>query len=171
MTTKHDDMKLSNEKMKLAQMLQELVNLNVQCTSIDAIANSMPHIRTAISVMKSVQANSHSPKLSTVPCKRVAPNSNNEKQLRFYSTAKRRKVSSRWAKPTGAEVEKCQEDLMNIEAKVCGICYKEDDLNTCLQEVDWIQCENCNLWVHLHCVSATMLSSESSSGYQCKYCM
>ena len=40
MTTKQDDLKLSDEKMKMAQLIRDLQSLNMQCTSIDAITIS-----------------------------------------------------------------------------------------------------------------------------------
>ena len=165
MTTKQDDLKLSDEKMKMAQLIRDLQSLNMQCTSIDAVTISMTHVRTAISVIKALQVN-RNPQLSIIPRKRVAPNANNEKQLRFHSTIKKRKIVSRWAKPTEAEVEECRENLMDIEVKVCGICYKEDDSSTCSQ-VHWMQCGSCFLWVHEHCISRVQ---SNDSGYKCGYC-
>ena len=51
-----------------------------------------------------------------------------EKQLRFYSTKKRRVTTSRWAKPNEEDISNSKATLMNSSGiTVCGICFMEED--------------------------------------------
>ena len=56
----------------------------------------------------------------------------------------------RWAKPTIDEQNKAELKMKNIEVKVFGKCWKEDDCvsNNEDKEVLWIQCDTCGLWLH-----------------------
>ncbi len=68
---------------------------------------------------------------TALPIKRkIPPNSNNETQLKFFSTKKRRVVATKTiSKPSSTEVIKQRINLQNIEPKICGVCLKEDDSN------------------------------------------
>ena len=164
--TKEHDQRVVDITQKMDSLIKELQTLNEACTSVEAIRSSMVHVRAAIPLMKGIEKqDSKSQKL--LQRKRYAPNSNNEKQLRFYSTKKRRVTKSRWAKPTADEVSKCKETLMDVsEIQVCGICYKEED-NTFSQIVDWLQCDECSLWFHRHCTKELL----DSDTYTCQYCI
>ena len=75
-----------------------------------------------------------------------------EKQLRFYSSKKRRVTTSRWAKPNEEDISNSKATLMNSSGiTVCGIYFMEED-NTYTEVIDWLQCEICSI-----CVKAPLL--------------
>ena len=167
---KQDNQKLIDVKEKMDKMIKQLQTMNQTCTNTDAITSSMVHVKAAIAIIKVLEERESGSNKTTVlnQRKRYAPNVNNEKQLRFRSTKKRRVITSRWAKPNQEEIEKCKENLMDIsETQVCGICYKEDDYKHS-QIVEWLQCENCSLWVHKHCTTALNVFKDDI--YICQYC-
>ena len=100
--------------------------------------------------------------------KRPAPNANIEHQLRFHSTTKKRAKTPRIAKPTQSDEDEAMEVMMNVAVQICGICMKEDDSSTTVgaETVDWIQCEQCGLWVHLARSNASI-----ENEYICSNCI
>ncbi len=159
-TTTQDNKKLVHAREQMDDLLKQLQTLNLNCRNVSTVTSCMVHVKTAIGLMKALEENSEA---STVlqKRKRYAPNANNEKQLRFQSTKKRRLATSRWAKPTKEEVEQCRKRLMeDNEARVCGICFKEED-GRFSEKIQWLQCEQCSLWVHETCTPLNEI---------CQYC-
>ena len=75
-----------------------------------ALQGSVTHLTAASAIIKAIQIHDKTATKSVLlQKKRYATNSNMEKQLRFYSTKKRRVTTSRWAKPN-------EEDICNSKA-------------------------------------------------------
>ena len=43
----------------------------------------------------------------------------------------------------------------NVEIQLCALCYEEDD-SELVGEVEWVQCSNCNVWMHVSYVQNTL---------------
>ena len=131
----------------MAIMIKELQTASANCNNIEALQESATHLRAAIAIIKAIQIyDKTATKSVLLPKKRYAPNSNMEKQLRFYSTKKRRVTTSRWAKPNEEDISNCKATLMNSSGiTVCGVCFMEED-NMYTEVIDWLQCEKCSIW-------------------------
>ena len=49
------------------------------------------------------------------------------KSRHAFILLRKREASKRLAKPSRDEIAKCREILADVDIKVCGICFKEDD--------------------------------------------
>ena len=108
----------------------------------------------------------------TLTCqKRPAPNARMDKQMRYHST-KRRKGSTKAGSLTkpSEETVRARERLGVVEVKLCSICLKEDDIAK-TEEVEWIQCSVCGVWLHLLCAQNTSdpLFVTAVSHFSCTY--
>ena len=54
----------------------------------------------------------------------------------------------------------------NVEIQLCALCYEEDD-SELVGEVEWVQCSNCNVWMHVSYVQNTL----DMSNYICDLCL
>ena len=53
--------------------------------------------------------------------------------------------------PNDQEKGQCIENMDEVDITVCGICLKEEDRSG-NRLVQWIECDNCNIWFHKSCV-------------------
>ena len=167
--SKVQNIQLTEMRESMAIMIKELQTVSANCNNIEALQGSVTHIRAAIAIIKAIQIHDKTATKSVLlQKKRYATNSNMEKQLRFYSTKKRRVTTSRWAKPNEEDISNSKATLMNSSGiTVCGICFMEED-NMYTEVIDWLQCEKCSIWVHKQCVKAPMLLSSDTFLYE--YC-
>ena len=157
------------EVAKLRQLLLHKVNnLNIllkNCDHVDALKAAEKNITSAIIALKSL---AHIDTNTTLTVKRkIAPNQNSEKQPRFFSTKKKRKVTRlKMNKPSQQEIDMTLSHLQKQEITCCSVCYKEDD--DCTEEyINWVQCSSCELWVHEKCAAG----GTDSCDYLCKICV
>lgn len=151
-----------NAKTKLNSLETQLHGLITNCEDIDALNTARTHVQAAITMLKAL------PNVQKrLPVKRkIAPNSNNEKQLQFFSTKKKRlSVTNRISKPSHAQANEQRTKLSEVEPKFCGVCLKESDSRSSTT-IYWIQCSTCNMWIHKSC-SAITSSLDSSVDYIC----
>ena len=92
--------------------------------------------------MEAIDSNPSSQQV--LPKKRsIAPKA---KQLRFSKTKKRKRPTITLPKQSYAEVKVSQRTLSHIEPIFCAICFSDNE------QVEWIQCTKCAMWVHCLCV-------------------
>ena len=91
-------------------------------------------------------------------------NAYNKKQFRFFSTKRKSTSSARIQKPSIEKHKNATEKLQSVEVTVFCICWKEDDSSTS-EDVLWIACRKCGLWMHSLCVKQTDFDE-----YLCKNC-
>ena len=93
------------------------------------------------------------------------PNKNADKQLRFFSTKKRKLTSTHLSKPSYTESQQCKSHLLSTDTTLCGVCLQGDD---CSEDelVDLVQCSTCEMWIHLACAHCEI----SLDTYTCNYC-
>ena len=151
-------------------MLTTCKNIELEiskCASVEALRSGEQHLNAAVIVLRSLSNIDHT---STLPVrKRPAPNANIEKQLRFVSTKKKRPVKPRLAKPDQKQLDKCIEELESIEVIVCGMCMKRNDGKIGL-DIDWVQCDFCSTWYHLHCTDTTEEFDPDRDYFTCQLC-
>jgi hypothetical protein len=151
-------------------LVQETEILLNECDNIDTLQTVKQHIKSAIAVLQATKGTNTGENVSSDKphASLVAPNSKHQKQLTFYSTQRKRSHSCRrWAKPTSEEEMESLEKMKKMDITVCGVCWQEEE--TAVQsddEIEWIECENCRLWVHLSC-SGTISSDDI---FFCKNC-
>ena len=161
-----DIQSLHQHKTVLKEKIYELQNLVDAAQNSDAICTAKQHVVTAINALKAMESHMHESSNTFPIRKRPASNAKSEKQLRFYSTKKKRVTQTRWAKPTAQEKQMCSEALEHAEARHCGICHKEDDTGPS-DTVLWLQCSECNIWLHASCCQDDTESDE----FVCENCM
>ena len=73
------------------------------------------------------------------------------------STRKKRLDSKRTiSKPTITEAMQCEDELNCTETEICAVCFQQDDT---LEDdnVQWISCKLCSVWVHLNCINTMII--------------
>lgn len=152
-------------KKEITGFMHETAALLSTCDDISTIEAVKRHMKSAIAVLK---ANKHTDSSSSMkPMISVAPNALHQKQLTFHTTQRKRKSGSRWAKPTSEEVERSVEKMQKVDIKVCGVCWQEEDRSTLeSEEIAWVACDKCSLWVHLSCSGR----SDIDGDFICKNC-
>ncbi len=133
------------QKTVLKEKIYELQSLVDAARNSDALCTAKQHIVTAINSLKAMESHAHENSNMFPIRKRPTSNAKSEKQLHFHSTKKKR-----WAKPRAEEKQMCCHTLEHAEARHCGICHKEDDTGPS-GTVLWIQCSECNIWLHASC--------------------
>jgi hypothetical protein len=157
---------LDEKKSKALNKLSELQACITSTHSTEALNAAMKHVCSAVSVLKAL--NEAAPVIPTAcRSKRPAPNALHEKQMVYHSTKKKRSKAQRWAKPSNEEAAKCKEILENVEIRLCAVCFKEDDTAPTQNQVEWVQCSSCNVWIHVSCIQ----HSVDLSNYICDLCM
>ena len=131
---------------------------------MDAVKSAEKHLKAALTIINATQTNET---LNTH--KRVAPNAHSQQQIRFHSTKKKRKQKERVSKLSEEELFSCRNELHRTEITVCGLWLKENDTQNG-QTLQWIQCDNCNMWFHQSCAEASMQQTIAED-FCCKYCM
>lgn len=76
-------------------------------------------------------------------------------------------------KPTNDKIKRIKLDMASIEIKTCALCYKEapppsPTTDEEPNEIDWIECMYCKLWLHRNCVTDCINASEELICYVCK---
>ena len=118
------------------------------CNNAEALSAARMHLNNAISVLKGISSTDIEPLEGQ---EKIAPNRNFEKQLRFYSTKKKREPRTKvLAKPTMEDKAKVRDAMKDVQATLWGICFEESDKST-KAVVDWLECSRCYLWVHVEC--------------------
>ena len=97
----------------------------------------------------------------------IAPNAKSERQLRFFKTSHRKNPKISLPKPSYDEVQHSQHRLETIEAKFCAVCFSEEDEHGDSEQVQWIQCDKCTIWIHLSCVG---IDIDVNDTYVCTCC-
>ena len=110
---------LTTCKSNVEDLTHKIQSLVQPCNDINTLTTVKQHLQSAISVL---EAKHLYPKEDHfTPTITPAPNSNHEKQTRFFSTKSKRKITSkRWAKPSKDEVDEVKSKLMNSGIKICG---------------------------------------------------
>ena len=105
-----------------------------------------------------------------LPKKRTyAPHMNSEKQCKFKSTkAKRTASQPKLSKPSLEQIVQCKTTLMNTEPKCCGVCMLEDE-SAIKKTVDWVQCDQCGVWMHTSCTNCPDTLADSKY-FLCHFC-
>ena len=118
-------------------------------------------MKAAISVVEAICSN---PLQHIMPKKRdIAPNAKSERQLRFFKTSHRKKPKINF----GVRVQHSQHRLETIEAKFCAVCFSEEDEHGDSEQVQWIQCDKCTIWIRLSFVDMDIDVNET---YVCTCC-
>ena len=140
---------LTTCKSNVEDLTHKIQCLVQPCNDIDTLTTVKQYLQSAISVLEA--KNLYPKEDYFTPTITPAPNSNHEKQPRFFSTKSKRKITSkRWAKPSKDEADEVKSKLMNSEI-ICGKCWKEEDTSNDDTEIPWIQCDICELWIHVSC--------------------
>lgn len=138
---------LSDLKTYALNQIAELTDLIQNAPTKDTIKTTLWHIRSAISVAKglTVIGSDH----QYLRTKLFPANKLYEKQKRFFSTKKKRKVERKKAKLSDATAK----ELEDTEVQVCAFCFKEipPGVDQDTFEIEWIECETCKCWVHEIC--------------------
>ena len=79
---------------------------------------------------------------------------------RFVFIQQKRPKVQALTKPTTAEFELAKTTLLNTDARLCFVCLEEDDHSDEEQVQQWLQCSECNIWLHLSCISAPINKDE-----------
>ena len=153
-------------KTKFLQHLTELEMIAKSCTNQEAILAATKHVRAAMSIIKALESQKEEKRLTMK--RKHAPNQNMEKQLKFYSTKRKRLVYEQGlTKPSLGESEQCKEKL-NTEPIFCGCCLKENDINHDNTTIEWIQCDICSIWLHLSCAQPQL--TKPPNNFTCHFC-
>ena len=70
------------------------------------------------------------------------------------------------SKPDRGNVEKCIEEMDEVDVVVCVICLPNED-RTCQGLVKWIECELCDIWYHESCAE---VDTDEYDTFICKFC-
>ena len=54
-------------------------------------------------------------------------------------------------KPTPGEFRASAQNVDKVDVLLSGYCHKEDD-ESISEEVMWVSCSKCNIWMHLLCI-------------------
>ena len=136
---------LADLKTYALHQIAELSELIQSAPTKDTINTTLKHIRSAISVAKglSVIGSDH----QYLKTQLFPPNKLYEKQKRFFSTKKKRKVHRERANLSDATAK----ELEDMEVQVCALCFKENPPGEDKDTFEWIECEKCQCWVHEVC--------------------
>ncbi len=150
--------------MGLIQQLESLANNTTECDTLKA---GISHLTSAVGIMKSMKQTecSNSDKLTP-----AVPNTNSKCQPRFESTknCRKRRHSFSLTKPTAIQMEECKRTCSQLTVKVCAVCYQEKKIRDKTDEINWIQCSNCLVWVHSTCND--IVPPQTIDRFVCHYC-
>ena len=156
---------LSVVRSAFISKLHELEALVMKCNNFEVIKSANKHINAVVSLMTTDEQQ------QILPVKRkISPNENVEHQPKFFSTKKKRKISntkSLLSRPSEKEVIKVKQ-ILSKEPKYCGSCLKEDDSDYNNDDISWIQCQKCSLWLHLFCTNPKLTVIPEI--YTCHFC-
>ncbi len=148
------------DKIKLLQKIK------CRLSQIESLCGSMESTDSLQSVYESL-GNISSIALSSddMPIKKIAANTKSIPQRKFFSTRKKRLDSIRTiSKPTITEAMQCEDELNCTETGICAVCFQQDDT---LEDdnVQWISCKLCSVWIHLNCININ-----DNNDYICSFC-
>lgn len=162
--SKEKETELSSLKTKLKSIIAELQITIDQCTDVSTLQAMRTQLQSASSMSRAMKE--HSSDIRLAVKRKIPPNRNQEKQLRVFSTKKKKLCATQaLSKPSIAESNKQIDNLKKNDPKFCGVCLQEND---CSQTdiIDWIQCFVCTLWIHTTCSE----TNTSSQNYVCHFC-
>ena len=85
----------------------------------------------------------------------------------FKSTKKPWTLSEKsLSTPNDQEKDQCIETMDEIDITVCGVCLREEDRGG-NRHVQWIKCDNCNIWFYMSCVVET----DHDDVFICHFCL
>ena len=155
-------------KEKVQESIHQLTCLVQDCNDTNSLRTVNNHLQSAISVLKAAASHNLSQKIGLTPTVKFAPNSNHVTQT-FYSTRKEVSLTrKRICKPSDEEKEESKSKMMKCSIKVCAKCWKEDDAPDGEEEINWVQCDACGLWLHATCATNYNSDSDSYFCYNCK---
>ena len=161
----NNDSKTSTVHDRSIETCKKIEIALMRTTSIDAVKTAEKHLKAALAILNATEVSE-----SLNAHKRVAPNTHIQQQIRFHSTKKKRQHKQKLSKPNEEELLSCHDELYRTEITVCGICLKEHDAESG-QTLQWIQCDNCNIWLHQTCAEVSIPTTTLASDYYCKYCI
>ena len=161
------DPNLDSIKTTFLSRLAELEQFVRSCHNQEAILAASKHLKAGISIFQAFQNQNED--RSLMKKRQYAPNQNMDKQLKFFSTKKKRtNATPILTKPSLSQTTACKENLGNTESMFCGRCFKENDINHANQTVEWIQCDKCMIWLHEACAESNQLIKDK---YICNFCL
>ena len=147
-------------------MTNQLQTLAEQCDSLTALSTAQTHLQAAITMIKAIPKHNNT---ALTMKRKIAPNSNHEKQLQFFSTKKPRLSSTTKsiAKPSPEQIKEQRNKLHSLEPTICGVCLKENVNNYVI--IDWVQCSLCTMWIHMSCTPYQ--KHQIPEDYICQFCI
>jgi hypothetical protein len=124
-TKTHTDTETLNVRTKLQSLERQLHTSHTvlikECKDLDSLNSAKKHLQAAVAMLQVKQPT------KILPAKRkIAANSNQEKQLQFFSTKKKRLLTAkRISKPSHAEANEQRSNLSKVEPKFCGVPQRE----------------------------------------------
>ena len=162
---------LKRVKNEVVALTNEIQLIARESDNEEVVKAGLEHLRSAVSIMKALQKKTSTSK-NLVPTKYIAPNANSQVQRRFHSTKRKRQASITpgLKKPTLEQMDSCVSEMSELEVKVCGICFMEDDKGICT-EVPWFQCSFCSIWLHTACATLNNSIDLSQPKLCCSRCI
>ena len=153
-------------KKVILEKIDKLKNL-VSSSSAKDFSEANSHLASAVAILQTEEFQPFDVR------KRPAPNANNVTQERFFSTKKKRKVASKHiTKPTNEEYASTKSHLSTIEPSLCGICFKMDDECQNQDNIEWIECSVCSLWIHQSCAKRAIQTAVIDvENFKCIACL
>ena len=103
------------------------------------------YVRSALSIMKAVQANNHEASTYTHTKTTYPPKCEHGTSDQIFSTCKRRTLAATSLhKPSSGEALATEPKMARVEIQVCGICRREKDGKQS-KDIEWIAFSKCAL--------------------------
>lgn len=162
--TKETESELSSLKRRLQSIISELQVTVDQCMNVSTLQAMRTHLQSAATMSRAMNENS-SP-ISLAVKRKIPSTKHPEKQLRFFSTKKKKVCATQGlSKPSLMEMSAQKNKLKKQEPKFCGVCLMENDKYDD-DIIDWVQCCLCNVWIHTLCSE----TDTSTQDYVCQFC-
>ena len=156
---------IESTKVEINNLMLQLKTQAESCISQEQLNVVKSHLHSAVSSMEAY--NHHHMLQRFNQTSNPPPNASNKKQLRFFSTKHKRSSTGRIKKPSVEEQESASYSLKATEVTVCAICWKEEDDEHTSQDIEWISCSKCELWIHKACLNPDQLECDE---YICERC-
>ena len=141
------------QRQLVVSKANEVLVLAKSIHSVDGLQTASRHLGSAISILKALR--SEVPQQALSCRKRPAPNARMEIQMRYHSTKNKRAKSSSLTKPSTAQTLQAKEILEGVDIRLCSVCLRENDEEQ-TEDIEWLQCTRCNVWVQMSCVTSTL---------------
>lgn len=150
---------LEDQRRNALSVIAELTDVIQSAPNSDTIQTALRHVRSAISVARglTVIGTDH----QYLQTKSYPANKLSERQKRFFSTKRKRKMKEKNSLLSESTVQK----LEDIVPYVCAFCFKEDPPNSDGDTIDWVECGHCRVWIHTLCDYV-----EEKTNYVCCMC-